>query len=138
MEGEGPRVVPSMEGEGFTISEQWQNELLTFPDKLSSVPEAKPNSGDEFDSEDKSVAQKGRKCCFREEWLHKFYWLRYIRETNSMNWKFCSRYPQHVGNTKLQVMLALHSQNMIHWSNTVLVSGIKYAVIMIFFEHTGF
>ena len=41
------------------------------------MPDSNPNSEDESESEDTSVAKKGRKYCFREEWLGEFDWLRY-------------------------------------------------------------
>ena len=47
-----------------------------LPDKPSRVPESNPNSADESESEDTSVAKKGRKYCFGEEWLSEFDWLR--------------------------------------------------------------
>ena len=46
--------------------------------------------------------EKGQKSCFHEEWQRKFDRIRYLRATNSMNCKFCSRYPQHMGNTKFE------------------------------------
>ena len=81
----------------FTFSEQWRNKLLMFilfPDK--------PNSADESQSEDTRVAKTGRENCFREEWLCECDWLKYLRVTNTMNCKFCSRYPQHAGNIKFE------------------------------------
>ena len=41
-------------------------------DKPRSVPESNPNSEDESKSEDRTVAKKGKKYCFREEWVHNF------------------------------------------------------------------
>ena len=48
-----------------------------LPDKPSSVSESNPNSEDEPESKDSSVAQKGRKYYFHEEWLRGFDWLKY-------------------------------------------------------------
>ena len=94
-----------------------------LPDKPSSVPESNPNSEDESESEDTSVAKKGRKYFFCEEWVRKFDWLRFLRETNSnSSCKFCSQYLQDAGNTTFAGNACTTLlKNKTHWSNTVLV-----------------
>ncbi|XP_056283011.1 zinc finger protein 862-like [Pseudoliparis swirei] len=64
-------------------------------------PIEKTNPENESDStcEETVVAKKVNKFSFRDEWLREFTWLRYFRETNSMNCTFCCRFSQHAGNT---------------------------------------
>ncbi|CAL8397677.1 unnamed protein product [Boreogadus saida] len=65
----------------------------------SSVPVPQSTESEDDDSEDR-VAKKGRTQNFREDWLREFGWLRYCKETKSMNCECCSRYPRNAGNTK--------------------------------------
>ena len=59
----------------------WWNLWVIFsPDKPCSVPESNPNSEDESESEDTSIAKKGRKYRFSDEWLCEFDWLRSQRD----------------------------------------------------------
>ena len=94
----------------------WWNLRVSFlPDKPSSVSVSNPNSEYESESEDTSVAKKGRKCCFQEEWVRRLDWLRFLREMNSMSCKFCSLYPQHVGNTKFEVCTPAGTSTWSDW-----------------------
>lgn len=99
----GYRVNPQISHSGVSCK-QWtmakRTISLYFLPKPNDVEKRNPENESDSDCEETVVAKKGRNINFRDEWLREFTWLWYFRETNSMNCKFCCRYPQHAGNTK--------------------------------------